>query len=588
MCKKKGVSAMKRSARHLATIALIACMLAPPALAQEPPEEAPGIPAYGIARLKVLAGSIWVQPSDGSDWEEAPTNSPLTPRSRVSVPDGSEAELQFHGGQFVLLTEGTDLEVRDMEEGNTSFLLRAGEIRFDLPEDDFAPVSVGMPGGGRARFPEPGRYWITVTGDGSSRLVVRRGTSTVTHDGGQYRLSSGEEATIGREVVIGMFRGGSEPAPPPPELSDAERNASVPPVVSYELREDGEWVNAPAYGYVWRPRVAVGWSPYVYGRWMWVAPYGWTWVSYEPWGWYPYHSGYWVTDPLYGWVWAPYNSFVSVGIVFGSSHRHYYHRHFHYVPSNVRFVPEGREVRWVPLRPGERYRRPEVRRGDPRLSYWNRPLDNGRVFVRSGPGPHQRVWRDVTIVRSERQKAVRTAPSRGSRRDLRPVRPELTSRPPATGGAVGTRSTQPERRPANRRIEEGPGRSGRPQGGIPAPGSVRTSEPPRSAPAPRDVQRTAPRVETPREPAPRTTAPRVVTPRESAPARPEIRDVPETRGGGAVERAPATRAPERDSGGDRGRGGDGDRGGGRGDNSGGRGDDRGGDRGDRGGGGRSR
>ncbi|MBP2674333.1 MAG: hypothetical protein H6Q84_1173, partial [Deltaproteobacteria bacterium] len=152
-----------RSTRFLTVFALFVCGLCVPAFAGEPAGDDQGIPAYAIARLKVLAGTVWVRTSDGGDWQEASTNTPLTPNSRISVPEGSEGELQFHGGQFVLLTSGTDLEAQEMADDKTSFRIRSGEIRFDLPGDDFAPVNVRVPGGARAAFKEPGRYWVTVT-----------------------------------------------------------------------------------------------------------------------------------------------------------------------------------------------------------------------------------------------------------------------------------------------------------------------------------------------------------------------------------------------------------------------------------------
>ncbi len=566
---KESVHAMKRAARSVATFVVALCFLAPTVFAQGPPGDAPNVPAYTVARIKVLAGSVWLRPADAGEWDEATTNTPLTPHGRVSVPNGSEAELQFRGGQFVLLTGGTDLEAQEMEEEQTVFRLRAGEIRFDLPEYDFAPVRVQLPGAASARLEEPGRYWLTVTDPGTTVLVVRRGTATVSREGEAYRLSAGEEATIGREVAIGPYQGGPAPAPPLPQISDEGRETGVPPVVYSELEEYGEWVYLPTYGYAWRPRVATGWSPYVYGRWVWMVPYGWTWVSYEPWGWYPYHCGYWVTDPVYGWVWAPYNAFVAVSIYVGPSYRHYYYERYRYVPCNVRFIPEGRTIRWVPMSPGERYRPPTVSRDDARLSRWNRPLPGGRVFVRGGAGSQQRVWRDVTVVHAERQRAVHAVPTGGQRPDMRPVRPEGSRR--STGGAApppnGGRG--PEGAPA-RKVEQGAGRPGAPQGGIPAPHSVQGVGSPRSEPVPRDMQRGAPRTETPHEPAPRATSPQAETPREPSPrstaprvvappaapsvpsappasTRPEVSVPRETpRGGGAVERAPSRQAPERE------------------------------------------
>lgn len=442
---------MMLAKRALFLLIFAAIAFAAPVSAAEPDDQ--GIPAYSIARLKVLAGSVWTRTAEEADWAEAQSNTPLTPHTRVSVPEGSEAELQFHGGQFVLLTAGTELEVREMAADKTTFRLRAGEIRFDLPGDDFALVNVRVPGGGRAEFPVPGRYWLTVTDDDTTRLIVRRGEASVSQEGAKYRLNQGDEATIGRVITVARYEGAADAEPMPEPLSETERSAGVPPVVGYELREYGEWVNTPAYGYVWRPRVAAGWSPYTYGRWVWISPYGWTWVSYEPWGWYPYHSGYWYTDPVFGWVWSPFQSFVSVGFVFGI-HDHFHHNHFfphrdfRFQSHNARFVSDGRDFRWVPARPGERVRGANIPRGDARLAGFNRPLDSGRVFSRSGPssrGGSQSEWRDVTVVRSERQAAIRTDSSGrgGEGRDVRQVRPELRgSAPQGSRGQGGSQRQQ--------------------------------------------------------------------------------------------------------------------------------------------------
>ena len=423
--------AMMRTALCIAaSIAAFLLSGVPPARAQEweGPEE--GFSAYAVARVKVLDGSVWVRSSGGGDWEEYLSNSPIPPRSRVSVPEGSEAELQFHGGQFVLLTSGTDLEVRDLQEGKSAFRLRAGEIRFDLPPEDFAPVSVRVPGGAVAQFPVPGRQWLTVTDRDETRLVVRRGRAVVIVDGDEHLLHAGDEAVIGRDVTVGRYRGEADESVEPPLLSVGEATGAAPPVVVSELQEYGEWVNVPAYGYAWRPRVAAGWSPYVYGRWVWISPYGWTWVSHEPWGWYPYRCGYWVADPVFGWIWVPYNAFVSVIFVVGPNR--YPHHFVYYRPATVRFVPEGGNVRWVPLRPGERYRPAGYVRGDARLAGWNRPLDRGRVFVRGGPD--RREWRDYSAVHAERQAELRKTRAAQPRPDTRTVRPEKRDvRPPAAG-----------------------------------------------------------------------------------------------------------------------------------------------------------
>ncbi|MDD5761350.1 MAG: FecR domain-containing protein [bacterium] len=549
---------MKRAAFYIAAsvAAFILAAGVTTVYAQDEEEAEGGIPAYAVARVKVLDGSVWVRPSDGGEWEEFSSNSPIPPRSRVSVPDGSEAELQFHGGQFVLLTSGTDLEVRALQEGKSDFRLRAGEIRFDLPSDEFAPVSVRVPGGAVARFPVPGRQWLTVTDADETRLVVRRGRAVVTLDGDAHRLRAGQEAVIGRDVTVGRYRGEADESVEPPPPSEAEARGDAPPAVVSELREYGEWVDVPTYGTVWRPRVAVGWSPYVYGRWAWISPYGWTWVSDEPWGWYPYRCGYWLTDPVFGWIWSPYNAFVSVDFVFGSGR--YRHYNAFYRPATVRFVGEGRDVRWVPLRPGERFRPAGFARGDARLATWNRPLDGGRVFVRGGPD--RREWRDYSAVRTERQAEIRKTRVAQPRPDTRTVRPERRAvRPPAALERKG--SAEPPRREKQVRQREtrpaikedrGTGATGK---AVPGPGKVeRETRVPAVRPQEREkVREIEPKVD-------RSGGP---------PARPE--------GGRGIvrERAPDVRSPDPGQRGNEVRGN-------RGRDDDGRWDDRGGDRGGRG------
>ena len=433
-------------AKHIGMIAVVLALFAVPAHAAEESAEAAGVPAYSVTRLKIFEGSAWVRTPDSGDWEEFSSNSPVPVRSMVSIPEGSEAELQFHGGQFVLLTSGTELTLLDTETGKTSFGIRAGEIRFYLPDSDFAPVTVTAPGGGRATFSLPGRYWMTVTKGGDSTLVVREGEGTVTVEGGEFPVKAGEQATIGEKVHIAKYEGSeSDSFEKPAPLSDTEKQAGVPPAAASELRDYGEWVYSSEYGYVWRPRVSQGWSPYYYGRWVWISPYGWTWVSYEPWGWYPYHYGYWYTDPAFGWVWYPYHSFISFSFVWGGYSYPCYHGYSYYYPARVRFVNYGRTVRWVPLNPGERTSRIAYTRSDTRLASWQRPLSRGTVYVR-GAGKQSGNWRDWTAVRRERNASVSTrgTPSRG---ESRPTvqRVDRGSSGPGGRGVDRNTSTQSDR-----------------------------------------------------------------------------------------------------------------------------------------------
>jgi len=72
-----------------------------------------------------------------------------------------------------------------------------------------------------------------------------------------------------------------------------------------QLSWNGEWIDTPEYGTVWRPRrVSEDWQPYVYGRWVWTDA-GWAWASDEPFGWAVYHYGRWAWAPAVGWMWVP-------------------------------------------------------------------------------------------------------------------------------------------------------------------------------------------------------------------------------------------------------------------------------------------
>jgi hypothetical protein len=444
-------------AKHIGMIAVVLALFTVPGHAAEESAEVAGVPAYSVTRLKIFEGSAWVRTPDSGDWEEFSSNSPVPVRSLVSIPEGSEAELQFHGGQFVLLTSGTELSLLGTENGKTDFGLRAGEIRFYLPESDFVPVSVTAPGGGRAAFPVPGMYWMTATKGGDTTLVVREGEATVTVEGGEFPVKAGEQASIGEEVRVGKYEGGDRDSfEKPPPLSDSEKQAGVPPAAANELRDYGEWVFSSEYGYVWRPRVSQEWSPYYYGRWTWISPYGWTWVSYEPWGWYPYHYGYWYTDPAFGWVWYPYQSFVSFSFVWGGYSYPYYHGYSYYYPARVRFVPNGRTVRWVPLRPGERSVRIPYTRSDTRLTSWQRPLSRGTVYVR-GTGKQGGNWRDWTAVRGGRNASV-GASGTPRRSQARPTVQSGDRGSPVSGGRGSDRNTSTQTNRSRNRETERPAR----------------------------------------------------------------------------------------------------------------------------------
>jgi hypothetical protein len=234
-----------------------------------------------------------------------------------------------------------------------------------------------------------------------------------------------------------------------------------------------------------------------------------------------------VSDPVFGWFWSPYNAFVSVNFVFGSSR--YQHYNVYFRPATVRFVPDGRNVRWVPLRPGERYHPVGYPRADARLAGWNRPLDSGRVYVRTGPDQHE--WRDYRAVHAERQAEMRKTRPAQPRPDTRTVRPEKREvRPPATverkksaePPKQGKAVQQPKARTAPK---EDPG-TGATRKAAPAPGKVeRQTPPPVTVPATRFPEREKMRELAPKSaPAPEKVEKQAPPPRNAPVARPPERE----------------------------------------------------------------
>ncbi len=344
-----------------------------------------GIPSTAVARLKIDNGTAWVRSGDSGNWEEAATNYPLVERSRVSVPQGSEAEVQFRGNQILHLRGGTEVDIRQLGEKEVSYRLRNGRADLSLPKADFAPVRVKVPGNREVQVDMPGRYSLSID-RGTTRFVVRSGEGAVAGgEGSPTAVHEGEEASIGNRILVNRTDYTAPAEAPQVALTEPEQEAGVPPEVAGELQQYGDWVPTPEYGYAWRPYVDQDWEPYYYGRWVWISPYGWTWVAYEPWGWWPYHTGWWWSSPVYGWVWCPFHSFVSFDFVFGRSA--FFGHRARFFPGNVRFFGRGGFVRWVPERPGQIESRSRFSsRNDTSLARWNRPVERGTVMFRGAEG----------------------------------------------------------------------------------------------------------------------------------------------------------------------------------------------------------
>ena len=459
--------------QHIALGMIAAFLMAPgtPVLAAEIQKGEEGIPSTAVARLKIVKGTAWVRSDRSTDWEESGDNYPLVEKSRVSIPQDSEAEIQFRGSQSLLLRGGSEVDIRTLGEKEVSYRIRSGQAVVSLPKEDFAPVRVKVPGNREVRMDAPGQFTLSIDRD-MTKFLVRAGEGAVTAEKGPpIAVKAGEEASIGDEIRVSRVGSAASETVQEAPLTEAEEESGIPPAAAGELRQYGEWVSTPEYGYAWRPYVDDGWEPYYYGRWAWVSPYGWTWVGYEPWGWWPYHAGWWWPSPAFGWVWCPFNSFVSVNFFFGRTE--FFGHHARFFPGNVRFVGRGQFVRWVPARPGEIASRSNTfGRGDSRLARWDRPVERGSVMVRRDGG------RPVTWEGRGNSRVAANGPGMNMpRKDLRPGGSSVSRT--RDGGAV--RARQANNGTAARTIRQGNTRAPAFGRGIPSGRAARYGVPARSS-----------------------------------------------------------------------------------------------------------
>ena len=160
-----------------------------------------------------------------------------------------------------------------------------------------------------------GLYRITVADDGQTSITVRYGQAEVYTQRGTERINQGQTMMVRGSAEDPEFQIVAAIQKDDWDTWNEQRDQQLNRVKSYrymnpdieggeELDAAGSWVNDPAYGEVWVPKVDPGWAPYQQGRWVWEDYYGWTWVSADPFGWAPYHYGNWYYGSV-GWCWYP-------------------------------------------------------------------------------------------------------------------------------------------------------------------------------------------------------------------------------------------------------------------------------------------
>jgi len=269
------------------------------------------------AHIAFVDGSATLERDGRAD--TSPGDMPLLAGDRVRTQNG-RVEILFADGSTLHLDANTTVDFQSDE----LVRLLDGRIRLAIagPDRDVS-YRVDAPSAW-AQITERGEYRVAIVrGDREPEveLAVIRGSAELVNEDGRTALRAGERAFSHANAAPSYayafnsaswdeFDRWSE------TRRDGRRGVSaqylpdeVRPYTS-SFDQYGSWSYETSYGYVWYPRVSVGWRPYYHGRWATLRPYGWTWIGSDPWAWPTHHFGRWgISAGLWFWIpgrtWAP-------------------------------------------------------------------------------------------------------------------------------------------------------------------------------------------------------------------------------------------------------------------------------------------
>ena len=262
------------------------------------------------AHLSYVDGRVVVEHDTTA--EDGTGDTPLSAGDRVRTEDG-RAEILTDDMSVVDLDEQTTIDLQS--EG--LFRLMAG--RLVVVGSGSTALQVDTPAG-TVFINEPGEYRIGLIDDEGRptlELAVVRGRAEIASDVERLTVETGERA---------WARVGEAPSYPvafnsaqsdafydwASDRAGSRRGTTSAQYVPASLTQYsgtfdsyGSWNYEPTYGYVWYPRVAVGWRPYYSGRWRHYGGWGWTWTGGDPWAWPTHHYGRWGVSTAGLWFWIP-------------------------------------------------------------------------------------------------------------------------------------------------------------------------------------------------------------------------------------------------------------------------------------------
>jgi hypothetical protein len=264
--------------------------------------------AANVARVSFVQGSVQLLAGQGSDFQQAVMNMPVTDGSRLQTGGDGQVEVEFGDGSVARLTPNSSLQFDHLGQDQVQLQQVSGLAYYEFNVGDGHPPFTVQGAG--------------VTVQPTTNSILRVGLDA----GWEVAVLSGSASVQGVEVAenqtdhAGTVAQGINPdswdnwnqdrdqaiAQEASQQTPVRDEAANPQNENWnDLDANGNWYPVEGAGNVWVPSgVDAGWDPYGAGYWAYYPTFGYTWVSAYPWGWLPYHCGAW-NYYSFGWGWAP-------------------------------------------------------------------------------------------------------------------------------------------------------------------------------------------------------------------------------------------------------------------------------------------
>ena len=332
------------------------------AVVMVPPSSAADAPAMVVGRIYHIEGDLLRYVPEEKDWVAVVRDAPFGTEDTLFSGSRGMAELIVPNGTWIRIGNSTQIQFIALDTDLAEMDVASGVARFYNKGSDTV-IKATSPFG--YVLADPGTVFDFYVGENSVEVVAVKGKVSFVHSAteAKYDVAAGSPSILADQQQVSSGEGTVDP--------DWDRWNTVrenfwaakarvrgrsveylPPSLrdeAYALEENGRWERVPYEGterWFWRPRVAVGWSPFTVGRWTdWYGDQ--TWIPAEPFGYVTHHYGNWVYVRNY-WYWAPPVVSVRVGLPLLDVG-------FYWYPGRVSWIHTGTYVGWVPLAPRETY-----------------------------------------------------------------------------------------------------------------------------------------------------------------------------------------------------------------------------------------